>query len=114
MVLQVALLGSGVLAERTEELPWVQVQLNMLLEVAPVGRLVLAVRAGQRLGPVVDLTGMPGNLMLIGCQVAAALALEGTLTCREEEILDVHMFLTYKGLTLFHSCRSSHQPETQI
>lgn len=84
MVLQVALLGGGVLAQRAEELPGVEVELHVLLEVAAVGRLVLAVRAGQRLGAVVDLPGVAGHLVLVGCQVVTALTLEGTLACRQE------------------------------
>lgn len=86
MVLQVALLGGGVLAERAEELPRVQVQLHMLLKVAAVCRFVLAVWAGKGLGTVVDLSGVAGHLVLIGGKVAAALTLKRTLTCREEKM----------------------------
>lgn len=60
----------------------------MLLKVASVGRFVLAVGAGQRLGTVVDLASVTGHLVLIGCQVAAALTLEGTFTCRGQEMLE--------------------------
>lgn len=80
MVLQVALLGGGVLADGAQELPRVHVQLHVLLEVAAVGRLVLTVRAAQRLGPVVHLTRVTRHLVLIGRQVAAAVALEGPFT----------------------------------
>ena len=88
MVLQVALLGSSVLAERAVELPGVEVQLHVLLEVAAVGRLVLAVGAGQRLGAVVHLSGMPRHLVLIGRQVVAAVTLEGPLACSEKRCGD--------------------------
>lgn len=83
MVLQVALLGGSILADGAEELPRVQVQFNVLLVVAAVCGLIVAVRAGQRFGPVVDLPGVPGHLMLVGCQVIAALALKGTLSCTQ-------------------------------
>lgn len=84
MVLQVALLGSRILAERTEELTGVQVELHVLLEVAAICRLVLTVWTGKRFGTVMDLPGMAGHLMLVGCQVITTLALEGTLTCTQE------------------------------
>lgn len=81
MVLQVAFLGGGVLAERAEKLPRIEMQLDMLLEVAAVCGLVLAVRAGKRFGAVVDLPGVAGHLVLVGCQVITTLTLERTLTC---------------------------------
>lgn len=80
MVLQVAFLGGGVLAERAEELTWIEVEFNVLLEVAPVCSLVLAVWAGERFGAVVDLPGVAGHLMLVGCQVITTLTLKRTLT----------------------------------
>lgn len=84
MVLQVALLGSCILAERTEELTGVQVELHVLLEVAAVCCLVLAVWTGKRFGTVMDLPGVAGDLMLVGCQVITTLAFEGTLTCTQD------------------------------
>lgn len=84
MVLQVAFLGGGVLAERAKKLSRVQVEFHMLLEVAAVGGLVLAVRAGKRFGAVVDLPGVAGHLVLVGCQVVTTLTLERTLTCTKE------------------------------
>lgn len=59
-------------------------EFNVLLIVAAVGGLVLAVRAGQRLGAVVDLPGMACYLVLVGCQIITALTLEGTLSCTNE------------------------------
>lgn len=59
-------------------------KLHVLLEVAAVSRLVLAVGAGQRFGAVVHLAGVPGHFVLVSCQVGATLALEGTLTCKQE------------------------------
>lgn len=82
MILQVALLGGGILAEGAEELTGVEVELHVLLVVAAVGGLVLAVRARQRFGPVVDLAGVARHLVLIGCQVVTALTLERTLACK--------------------------------
>lgn len=67
VVLQVAFLGGGVLAKGAEELTRVEVEFNMLLVVAAVSGLVLAVRAGQRFGPIVDLSGVARHLMLVGC-----------------------------------------------
>lgn len=58
-------------------------KLHVLLEIAAVGRLVLAVRAGQRFGAVVHLAGVAGDFMLVSCQVGAALTLEGALTCKQ-------------------------------
>lgn len=84
MVLQVAFLGGSVLAERTEELARVEVEFNMLFKVAAVCGLVVAVGAGKRFGAIVDLPGVAGHLMLIGCQVVTALTLEGTLTCTQK------------------------------
>lgn len=81
---QVALLGGGVLAERTEELPRVQVELHVLLEVAAVRGLVLTERTGKRSGPIVNLAGVARHLVLIGCQVATAVTIERLLTCRQE------------------------------
>lgn len=56
----------------------------MLLVVAAICGLVLAVWAGQRFGPIVDLPGMASHLVLVGCQIIAAFTLEWTLTCTEE------------------------------
>ena len=80
MVLQVAFLGGCVLANGAEELARVDVQLHMLFEVAAVGRLVLAVRAAQRLRPVMHLTRVTSHLVLIGCQVATAVTLKRPFT----------------------------------
>lgn len=85
MVLQVAFLGGGVLAQGAEELTRIQVEFHVLLEVAAICRLVLTVRAGQRFGAVVDLAGVAGHLVLVGRQVVTALALEWTLTCAQED-----------------------------
>lgn len=81
MVLQVAFLGRGVLTDGAEKLPWVDVQLHVLFEVAAVGRFVLAVRTVERLGAVMHLPGVTRHLVLIGRQIAAAVALEWSLTC---------------------------------
>lgn len=84
MVLQVAFLGGSVLAEGAEELTRIEVEFNVLLVIAAVGSLVLAVRAGQRFGAVVDLPGMTCHLVLVGCQVITALTLEWTLSYTQE------------------------------
>lgn len=84
MILQVAFLGGSVLAERADKLARIEVEFNMLLEVAAVGSLVLAVWAGKRFGAIVDLPGVAGHLMLVGCQVVTTLTLERTLTCTQE------------------------------
>lgn len=84
MVLQVAFLGGSVLAERAEELARIEVEFDVLLEVAAVSGLVLAVWAGKRFGAIVDLPGVAGHLMLVGCQVVTTLTLERTLTCTQE------------------------------
>lgn len=84
MVLQVAFLGGGVLAERAEELTGIEVELHVLLEVAAVCGLVLAVWAGKRFGAVVDLPGVASHLMLVGCQVITTLTLKRALTCTGE------------------------------
>lgn len=99
MVLQVALLGCRVLAKRAVELPRVEVELHVLLVVAAVGRLVLAVGAPKRLGPVVHLPGMPGHLVLVGRQVVAAVALERPFTCLERRHGEesVRVFSTYSS-----------------
>lgn len=83
MVLQIALLGGSVLAEGAEELARVQVQLNVLLVVAAVCGFIVAVRTGQRFGPVVDLASVASDLVLVGCQVIAALTFKWTLSCRQ-------------------------------
>lgn len=80
MILQVALLGCGVLADGAEELARVDVQLHVLLEVAAVSCFVLAVGAAEWFGSVVHLAGVAGHLMLIGCQVAAVIAFERPFT----------------------------------
>lgn len=84
VVLQIALLGGSVLAEGTEELPRVQVQLHVLLVVAAVCGLIVAVWTGQRFGPIVDLASVPSDLVLVGCQVVTALTFERTLSCTQE------------------------------
>lgn len=84
MVLQVTFLGGSVLAEGAEELTRIKVEFDMLLVVAAVGGLVLAVRAGQRFGAIVDLPCVTSHLMLVGCQVITALTLEWTLSCTQE------------------------------
>lgn len=66
VVLQIAFLGCGILAKGAEELTRVKVEFNVLLVVAAVGSLVLAVWAGQRFGPIVDLSGVARHLMLVG------------------------------------------------
>lgn len=53
----------------------------MLLEVAAVRGLIIAVGTGKRFGAIVDLPSVTSHLMLVGCQVVTALALEWTLTC---------------------------------
>lgn len=83
MVLKIALLGGSVLADGTEELPRIQVQFNVLLVVAAVCGLIVTVGTGQRFGPIVDLASMPSYLMLVGCQVIAALAFKWTLSCTQ-------------------------------
>lgn len=85
MVLQVTLLGGCILAEWAKELPWVEVQFDMFFVVAPVGGLIVTVEARQRLWAVVNLPGMAGYLVLVGCQVGTALTLKGTLTYTQEE-----------------------------
>lgn len=80
MILQVALLGGGILAEGAEELTGVEMELHVLLVVAAVSGLVLAVWTRQRFWTIVDLAGVARHLMLIGCQVVTALTLERTLT----------------------------------
>lgn len=59
-------------------------EFDVLLEVAAVSGLVVTVGAGERFWPVVDLPGVAGHLMLIGCQVVTALTLERTLTCTQK------------------------------
>lgn len=83
VVLQIALLGGSVLAERTEELPRVQVQFDVLLVVAAVCGLIVTVWTGQRFGPVVDLASVPSDFVLVGCQVITALAFKWTLSCTQ-------------------------------
>lgn len=87
MILQVALLGSGIFAEGAEELAGVEVEFYVLFEVAAICRLVVTVGARQRFRPVVDLPSMAGHLMLIGCQVVTALTFKGTLTCRIKSLM---------------------------
>lgn len=81
MILQVAFLGGSIFAEWAEELSRVEVEFNVLLEVAAVCGLVVAVGAGKRFGAIVDLPSVTSHLVLVGCQVVTALALERTLTC---------------------------------
>lgn len=81
MVLQVAFLGCSIFTDGAKKLPWVDVQLHMLFKVAAVGCFVLAVRTIERLGSIMHLPGMTGHLMLIGCQIAAAVTFERSLTC---------------------------------
>ena len=85
VILQVTLLGSGVLANRTKELTRVEVELHMLLVVAAISRLVWTVGAAQGLGPIVNLSGMACHLMLIGSQVVAAVTFERPFTCQEKQ-----------------------------
>ncbi len=59
-------------------------EFDVLLKVAAVCGLVLAVWAGERFGAIVDLSGVAGHLMLVGCQVITTLTLERTLTCTQE------------------------------
>lgn len=84
VILQVAFLGGSILAEGTEKLPRIEVEFNMLLVVAAISGLVLTVGAGKRFGTIVDLSSMSRHLVLVGCQVGTALALERTLTCTQE------------------------------
>lgn len=81
VVLQVAFLGCSILTDGAKKLPWIDVQLHMLFEVAAVGCFVLAVRTVEWLGAVMHLPGMPCHLVLIGCQIAAAVTFERSLTC---------------------------------
>lgn len=81
MVLQVAFLGCSVVTDGAKKLPWIDVQLHMLFEIAAVGRFVLAVRTAERLGSVMHLPGVTRHLVLIGCQIAAAVAFERSLAC---------------------------------
>lgn len=81
VVLQVAFLGRSILTDRAKKLPWIDVQLHVLFEVAPVGCFVLAVRTAEWLGAVMYLPGVTCHLMLIGCQIAAAVAFEWSFTC---------------------------------
>lgn len=86
MVLQVALLGCCVLAHRAKKLARVDVKLDMLFKVATVCCLILAVRAAQGLGSIVDLSGMAGHFVLVGCQVTAAVTFERPLTYCKKSI----------------------------
>lgn len=81
MVLQVAFLGGSVFAEWTEELSRVEVEFDVLLEIAAVCGLIIAVGTGKRFGAVVDLPSVTSHLVLVGCQVVTALTLERTFTC---------------------------------
>lgn len=81
MVLQVAFLGGSVFAEWAQELSRVEVELDMLLEVAAVCSLIIAIGTRKRFGAIVDLPSVTSHLMLVGCQVVTALTLERTLTC---------------------------------
>lgn len=80
MVLQVALLGSCIVTHRAVELPWVNVQLHMFLEIAPVGCFVVAVWAVQGLGPIVNLPRMASHFVLIRGHVAALITFKWLLT----------------------------------
>lgn len=81
MILQITLLGSGILADGAKKLTWVEVELYMLFEVAAIGSLVLAVGAAQWFGSVVHLPGMTRHLVLIGRQVITAVTFERSFTC---------------------------------
>lgn len=86
MVLEVALLGGGVFAERTEELPWVQVQFHVFFKVAAISGFVFAVRTGQRFGAIVNLTGVTCDFMLVCRQIVTALTFERTLTWKRRRL----------------------------
>lgn len=80
MILQITLLGSCVVAHRAVELPWIDMQLDVLLEVTSVCCLVVTVRAAQRFGPVVHLSRVAGYFVLIRGHVTALVALKWLLT----------------------------------
>lgn len=86
MILQVALLGCSIFANRAKKLARVDMELNMLFKVAAIGCLVLAVRAAEGLGSIVYLSGMAGHLVLVGCQVAAVVTFERPLTYSRQTI----------------------------
>lgn len=65
MILQVTLFGRCIITNRAEELARVDVELDVLFEIAAVSSFVVAVRADQRLRPVVHLPRMTSHLMLV-------------------------------------------------
>lgn len=91
MVLQVTFLGCSILADGAKKLPWIDVQLHVLFEIASVGCFVLAVRTVEWLGSVMHLSGVTRHLVLIGCQIAAAVTPERSLACcrdtRDQDIV---------------------------
>lgn len=80
MVLQVTLLGGRVVTHGAVELPRVDVQLDVLLEVAPIGCFVVTVRAIKRFRPVVNLSCVSGHFVLIRGHIIALITFKWLLT----------------------------------
>lgn len=80
MILQVAFFRRRIITNGAEELAWVDVELNVLFEIAAVGGFVVAVRADQRLRPVVHLPRVTSHFVLVRGHVAALVTFERLLT----------------------------------
>lgn len=65
VILQVAFFRRRVVTDGAEKLARVDVELNMLFEIAAVGCFVVTVRASQRLRPVVNLPRMSSHFVLV-------------------------------------------------
>lgn len=65
VILQVTLLRCRVVTNRTKELARIDVELNVLFEIAAIGCFVVTVRASQRLRPIVNLPCMTSYFMLV-------------------------------------------------
>lgn len=65
VILQVAFFRRCVITNRTEKLAWIDVELNVLFEIAAVSCFVVTVWASQRLRPVVNLPCVTSYFMLV-------------------------------------------------
>lgn len=65
MILQVTFFRRCIITNRAEKLARVDVELNVLFEIAAVGSFVVTVWADQRLWPIVHLPRMTSHFVLV-------------------------------------------------